>query len=268
MKPPRQFYRAAGDRGARPAARAAGAARAHDPFRAAACRESHAPRCRSWCVRLTSCSAISRTPFPPTPSSRRGRGFIAMAKAVEFGATGLWTRINALNSPWALDDITEMCRRDRRQARRHHAAQGRGRVGHPLSRPAAGAARGQACRQEADPDPRHPGNRAGRQQRGGDRRGLAAHARHQPGTRRPCRLARHEDDAGRRRPSGLSTVPWPIGKRHGDGARANVPAGSLALHHREDGGRLRRRRHQAVLRTVRRLLRSAPAARRSSATPS
>ena len=36
------------------------------------------------------------------------RGFIEMAKAVEFGATGLWTRINALNSPWALDDVTEI----------------------------------------------------------------------------------------------------------------------------------------------------------------
>lgn len=35
-------------------------------------------------------------------------GFIAMAKAVEFGATGLWTRINALNSPWALDDVVEI----------------------------------------------------------------------------------------------------------------------------------------------------------------
>lgn len=34
-------------------------------------------------------------------------GFIAMAKAVDFGATGLWTRINALNSPWVLDDIVE-----------------------------------------------------------------------------------------------------------------------------------------------------------------
>jgi malyl-CoA/(S)-citramalyl-CoA lyase len=33
-------------------------------------------------------------------------GFIAMATAVEFGSTGLWTRINSLNSPWALDDIT------------------------------------------------------------------------------------------------------------------------------------------------------------------
>ena len=36
------------------------------------------------------------------------RGFVEMAKAVEFGATGLWTRINALNSPWALDDVTEI----------------------------------------------------------------------------------------------------------------------------------------------------------------
>ena len=35
-------------------------------------------------------------------------GFIAMAKASDFGETGLWTRINALNSPWALDDICEI----------------------------------------------------------------------------------------------------------------------------------------------------------------
>jgi malyl-CoA/(S)-citramalyl-CoA lyase len=35
-------------------------------------------------------------------------GFIAMAKACEFGEAGLWTRINALNSPWVLDDITEI----------------------------------------------------------------------------------------------------------------------------------------------------------------
>jgi malyl-CoA/(S)-citramalyl-CoA lyase len=31
-----------------------------------------------------------------------------MAKAVDFAATGLWTRINALNSPWALDDVVEI----------------------------------------------------------------------------------------------------------------------------------------------------------------
>jgi malyl-CoA/(S)-citramalyl-CoA lyase len=35
-------------------------------------------------------------------------GFIAMAQACDFGETGLWTRINALNSPWVLDDLTEI----------------------------------------------------------------------------------------------------------------------------------------------------------------
>jgi malyl-CoA/(S)-citramalyl-CoA lyase len=35
-------------------------------------------------------------------------GFIAMAKAHDFAATGLWTRVNALNSPWGLDDIVDV----------------------------------------------------------------------------------------------------------------------------------------------------------------
>ncbi len=45
-------------------------------------------------------------PVEAKPAARSG--FIAMAKAVDYGATGLWTRINALNSPWALDDVTEI----------------------------------------------------------------------------------------------------------------------------------------------------------------
>ena len=36
------------------------------------------------------------------------RGFIEMGKTINFGSTGLWTRINALNSPWMLDDVTEI----------------------------------------------------------------------------------------------------------------------------------------------------------------
>ncbi len=38
------------------------------------------------------------------------KGFIEMARSVDFAATGtgLWTRINCLNSPWVLDDITEI----------------------------------------------------------------------------------------------------------------------------------------------------------------
>ncbi|MDB5512023.1 MAG: Malyl-CoA lyase [Enterovirga sp.] len=36
------------------------------------------------------------------------RGFIRMAQESDFGATGLWIRMNALNSPWALDDLVEI----------------------------------------------------------------------------------------------------------------------------------------------------------------
>jgi len=36
------------------------------------------------------------------------RGFIEMVKATDFGPTGVWTRVNALNSPWLLDDLTEI----------------------------------------------------------------------------------------------------------------------------------------------------------------
>jgi malyl-CoA/(S)-citramalyl-CoA lyase len=36
------------------------------------------------------------------------KGFIEMARSVEFGATGLWVRINALSTPWAFDEITEI----------------------------------------------------------------------------------------------------------------------------------------------------------------
>ena len=46
--------------------------------------------------------------IPADAKEAARRGFIAMANASDFGATGLWTRINALNSPWVLDDIREI----------------------------------------------------------------------------------------------------------------------------------------------------------------
>ena len=46
--------------------------------------------------------------IPADAKEAARRGFIEMAAATDFGATGLWTRINALNSPWALDDVTEI----------------------------------------------------------------------------------------------------------------------------------------------------------------
>ena len=35
-------------------------------------------------------------------------GFIEVASATDFGDTALWTRVNALNSPWFLDDMSEI----------------------------------------------------------------------------------------------------------------------------------------------------------------
>jgi malyl-CoA/(S)-citramalyl-CoA lyase len=46
--------------------------------------------------------------IPADAKEAARRGFIEMAKANDFGTTGLWTRINALNSPWALDDVIEI----------------------------------------------------------------------------------------------------------------------------------------------------------------
>ncbi|MCW2748150.1 MAG: CoA ester lyase [Nocardioidaceae bacterium] len=35
-------------------------------------------------------------------------GLVKIAKATDFGTTQLWTRVNSLDSPWALDDITTL----------------------------------------------------------------------------------------------------------------------------------------------------------------
>jgi malyl-CoA/(S)-citramalyl-CoA lyase len=46
--------------------------------------------------------------IPATDKEAARAGFVSMAKEHDFGQTGLWTRINCLNSPWALDDITTL----------------------------------------------------------------------------------------------------------------------------------------------------------------
>src|SRR6266581_3035261 len=46
--------------------------------------------------------------IPAAAKEAARQGFVALAQSNEFGATGLWTRINALASPWALDDITDI----------------------------------------------------------------------------------------------------------------------------------------------------------------
>src|SRR5438309_9783995 len=35
-------------------------------------------------------------------------GLIRVGKEIELGETALWTRVNSLESPWVLDDLTEL----------------------------------------------------------------------------------------------------------------------------------------------------------------
>ena len=46
--------------------------------------------------------------IPSDQKANARAGFIKMARDNDFGTTGLWTRINCLNSPWVLDDILEI----------------------------------------------------------------------------------------------------------------------------------------------------------------
>jgi malyl-CoA/(S)-citramalyl-CoA lyase len=45
----------------------------------------------------------------PADSKEAARaGFIELLKTVDFGDTAVWTRVNALNSPWFLDDVEQI----------------------------------------------------------------------------------------------------------------------------------------------------------------
>ena len=57
--------------------------------------------------RSTSCSATSRTPSPTDKEAARA-GLVKIAKSTDFGDTQLWTRVNSLDSPWVLDDLTTL----------------------------------------------------------------------------------------------------------------------------------------------------------------
>jgi malyl-CoA/(S)-citramalyl-CoA lyase len=46
--------------------------------------------------------------IPADQKSEARAGFISVAKIFNVGSTGLWTRVNCLNSPWFLDDVTQL----------------------------------------------------------------------------------------------------------------------------------------------------------------
>ena len=49
--------------------------------------------------------------IPADAKDAARHGFIEMASASDFGSVGLWTRVNALNSPWILDDLFDIVSR-------------------------------------------------------------------------------------------------------------------------------------------------------------
>ncbi len=165
--------------------------------------------------------------------------------------TQLWTRINALDSPWALDDLTTLVPAigDRLDVIMVPKVQGAEDIHYVDRLLAQLEARAGLTRPILDP--RDPRDRPRRRERRGDLRRQPAHAGPLPRSRRPRRRPPDEDHPGRRRPPRL---PRPRGPQPGPagGAPHDPPAGPLALHDRADGRRLRHARHPALLRPVRR----------------
>ena len=181
-------------------------------------------------------------------------GFITMAKANDFGATGLWTRINALNSPWALDDVIEIVAAigDKldvimlpkvegawdihyldqllAQLEARHAVR-KPILIHAILETAEGVDNVEAI---ASASPRMHGISLG-----------------------PADLAASRAMKTTRVGGGHPEYKVLADAAADGGTARRLPAGPVALHLRQDGRRLRGGGHQAVLRSVRRFLRSA-----------
>ena len=70
-------------------------------------------------------------------------GLVKVAKETDFGDTALWTRVNALESPWVLDDLTTLVTEIGDKLDVIMVPKVEGAVGHPLRRPPARPARGE-----------------------------------------------------------------------------------------------------------------------------
>ncbi|UMG94567.1 aldolase/citrate lyase family protein [Nocardioides sp. TF02-7] len=183
-------------------------------------------------------------------------GLVRIARETDFGPTQLWTRINALDSPWVLDDLTTlvpaigdkldviMVPKVQGPEDIHYVdrllAQLEAKAG--LERPILvhailETARGMANVEEiCGASPRMQGLSLGPADLAADRK--------------------MKTTPRRRRPPGLPRAPGPAARRRrhraGGGAAQRLPAGPLALHDREDGRRLRDPRDLPLLRALRR----------------
>ena len=194
-------------------------------------------------------------------------GLIRVGSEMELGETQLWTRVNALESPWMLDDLTQLVAAigerldvvmvpkvegawdihyvDRLLAQLEaKAGLDRPILIHAILETAQGVTN---LEEIATASPRMQGMSFG------------------PG--RPRRQPAHEDDARGRRPPRL---PRDRGPGPGQPRRAarDRPAGPVALLDRAHGGRLRRRRASCPSTAPTATSRTPRAARPSSARPS
>ena len=164
-------------------------------------------------------------------------GLIKVGREIDLGATQLWTRVNSLESPWVLDDITQLVGEigDRLDVMMIPKVEGPWDI-HYVDRLLA-QLEAKAGVREADPHPRAAGDRAGRREPRGDRHRQPAPAGHELRPGRPRGLAAHEDHARRRRPPRLrvDVRPRPREPRRAADHRA---AGPLALLDRPHGRRL------------------------------
>ena len=187
-------------------------------------------------------------------AAREGLVRIAQDTA-DFGGSGsptqLWTRINALDSPWVLDDLTTLVpaigdKLDVIMVPKVQGAEDIHYVDRLLAQLEAKAGLTRPILVHAILE-----TARGVVERRGDLRRQPAHAGPLPRPGRPRRRPPDEDHPGRRRPPRL---PRPRGPQPGPAGRAphDLPAGPLALHDRPDGRRLRDARHLPLLRPVRR----------------
>ena len=139
----------------------------------------------------------------------------------EFGDTALWVRVNCLNSPWILDDLTEIVAGCGNKLDVIMIPKVEGPWDIHFVDQYLALLEAQHGVKQADPHPRPAGNGRGREERRVDRRRQPAHARHEPRPGRPGGLARHEDHARRRRPPGLRRAGRPGGR-----PAASVPSRS------------------------------------------
>ena len=105
-------------------------------------------------------------------------GLVKVGKTVDLGETQLWTRVNSLESPWVLDDLTTLVTEigDKLDVIMVPKVEGPWDI-HYVDRLLA-QLEARAGLKKPDPRPRDPGDRAGRRAPRGDRAGLAAHAGH------------------------------------------------------------------------------------------